>query len=85
MPYDNDDARRRRRHRRRCPCVPESPVTGDGNLPKPALLYTATPDNPNFVMISIEDAANTIASAVGPSGPNSEYLFSLSEYLEKVW
>ncbi|CAM9254698.1 unnamed protein product [Scytosiphon promiscuus] len=59
------------------------PAGGDGE-PKAALLYTATPDNPNFFLSSVEDAADTIASAVGPSGPNSEYLFSLSEYLEKV-
>ncbi|CAM9390715.1 unnamed protein product, partial [Hapterophycus canaliculatus] len=60
------------------------PARGDGGSPKTALLYTATPDNPNFSLSSVEDAADTIASAVGPSGPNSEYLFALSEYLEKV-
>lgn len=52
--------------------------------PKRAVLYTATTDNPNFSLSSLEEAANTIASAVGPSGPNSDYLFSLSEYLQKV-
>lgn len=50
-----------------------------------ALLYTATTDNPNFYLSpTLEETAATIASAVGPSGPNREYLFFLSEYLEKV-
>ncbi|CAM9353975.1 unnamed protein product [Ectocarpus fasciculatus] len=53
-------------------------------VPTPALLYTATTSNPNFHLPSIDEAADTIASAVGPSGPNDEYLFSLSQYLEKV-
>lgn len=48
------------------------------------MLYTATTDNPNFSLSSLEVAADTIASAVGPSGPNSDYLFALSEYLQKV-
>ncbi|CAN0129184.1 unnamed protein product [Pylaiella littoralis] len=52
--------------------------------PKRALLYTATTDNPNFYLSSVEEAAGTIASAVGPSGPNREYLFSLSEYLQRA-
>lgn len=52
--------------------------------PRRALLYTATTDNPNFYLSSVEEAATTIASAVGPSGPNRDYLFSLSEYLQRV-
>lgn len=64
-------------------------AVGDGSpvcveAPKRALLYTATTDNPNFSLPSVEEAANTIASAVGPSGPNRDYLFSLSEYLQRV-
>lgn len=31
-----------------------------------------------------EEAAATIAAAVGPSGPNYEYLFFLSEFLQEV-
>lgn len=53
--------------------------------PKQALLYTATTSNPNFYLSpTVEEAADTIASAVGPSGPNHEYLFHLAEYLKKV-
>lgn len=59
--------------------------SGGARAPTRALLYTATTDNPNFFLSSsLEEAADTIASAVGPSGPNSDYLFSLSEYLQKV-
>lgn len=53
--------------------------------PTKALLYTATVDNPNFYLSpTMEDAADTIASSVGPSGPNHEYLFLLSEYLHQA-
>lgn len=59
--------------------------SGGSTAPTRALLYTATTDNPNFCLSpTLEDAAATIASAEGPSGPNHEYLFLLSEYLEKV-
>eukprot|EP00903_Cladosiphon_okamuranus_P010190 g9649.t1 len=57
---------------------------GASTAPKHAVLYTATTDNPNFSLSCLEDVADTIASAVGPSGRNSEYLFALSEYLQKV-
>ncbi|CAM9527526.1 unnamed protein product [Ectocarpus sp. 6 AP-2014] len=66
------------------------PAGGEGGqkedtaVPTPALLYTGTTSNPNFHVPSIDEAADTIALAVGPSGPNYEYLFSLSQYLEKV-
>ncbi len=57
---------------------------GGVSAPRQALLYTATTDNPNFFLPSVEEAAGIIASAVGPSGPNHEYLLSLSEYMNKV-
>lgn len=54
-------------------------------VPTRALLYTATTDNPNFYLSpTVAEMADTIATAVGPSGPNYEYLFYLTEFLEKV-
>ena len=50
-----------------------------------ALVYSATPDNPNFVRpTSIDAAAATVAAAVGPSGPNPEYVFALERWLREV-
>ena len=52
-----------------------------------ALLYSATPENPNFSAAALKDlpaAAKTIATAVGPSGPNIDYLKNLAAWLEKV-
>lgn len=67
------------------PHPPDSREAKPSRTPIRALLYTGTTDNPNFSMSpSVEDAAAIIASAVGPSGPNSEYLLALWEYLEKV-
>ncbi|CAN0393676.1 unnamed protein product [Ascophyllum nodosum] len=68
---------------RRVP-APDTPV-GERGAPTKALLYTATIDNPNFHLSpTAEEAADVIASAVGPSGPNHEYLFLLSEYLQQI-
>ena len=68
---------------RRVP-APDTPV-GERGAPTKALLYTATIDNPNFYLSpTAEEAADVIASAVGPSGPNHEYLFLLSEYLQQA-
>ncbi len=50
-----------------------------------ALVYSATPENPNFVRpTSIDAAAATVAAAVGPSGPNPEYVFALERWLREV-
>ena len=52
-----------------------------------ALLYSGTVDNPNFWWgdggggWDADDAAHTIAAAVGPSGPNLEYLSNLAAFL----
>ena len=67
--------------------VEVAPAKGDGATVR-ALLYTANPDNPNFFPVCITDslnaAAQIIASAHGPSGPNDEYLFRLSDFLDSV-
>jgi cation transport protein ChaC len=60
--------------------IPPSP-------PVRALLYSATPDNPNFdpdALRDVQGAATTIAAAIGPSGPNREYLERLAHWLQEV-
>ena len=55
--------------------------------PVSALIYSATPDNPNFAPSALSDlpgAAHTIAGAHGPSGANREYLEKLAQWLDKV-
>ena len=50
-----------------------------------ALLYRGTPDNPAFWRRSLVDmrlAAAVMSVAVGPSGRNDAYLFSLDEFLK---
>ena len=57
------------------------PAGSDGARPVRALLYSATPENPNFSSMALTDlsaAARTIATAHGPSGPNIEYLTKLA-------
>lgn len=49
--------------------------------PVRALLYTANPSNPHFYLPPAEEAARIIATAVGPSGPNRDYLVGLSNWL----
>ncbi|MBU2873050.1 gamma-glutamylcyclotransferase [Marinobacter salexigens] len=49
------------------------------------LVYIATEDNEAFLgHAPDEDIARQIASAVGPSGPNSEYLLRLAESLRAL-
>ena len=58
--------------------------TRDGALLQ-AATYVATPDNPSYLgPAPVEEMAATIASAVGPSGPNIEYLLSLSTALTSL-
>jgi len=53
-----------------------------------ALLYSGTVDNPNFWWgddgcgLDLDRAAAIVASAVGPSGPNVDYLRNLSAFLD---
>jgi len=50
-----------------------------------ALVYTGEINNPNFYLpASLDEAAQIIAGAHGPSGPNSEYLFNLEQFLRKA-
>ncbi len=52
-----------------------------------ALLYSATPSNPNFTPAMLSDlpaAALRIAGARGPSGNNREYLERLAAWLDEV-
>jgi alpha-tubulin suppressor-like RCC1 family protein len=49
-----------------------------------ALLYRGTTDNPAFwprAVLDLPYAAAVISQAVGPSGPNNEYLTNLDEFL----
>jgi len=51
------------------------------------LLYRGTPENPAFwkrALIDLSFAAATMTRAVGPSGPNVDYLFNLDQFLSKV-
>ena len=48
-----------------------------------ALVYAGTAENPNFRPLGVDDTAAVIASAVGPSGPNIEYLFKLESFLDE--
>ena len=53
----------------------------DGSVVAPrALVYIGTPECENYLgPASTQELATQIAAAVGPSGPNSEYLFNLAE------
>ena len=47
-----------------------------------AVMYSSTSESPNFISNeAIEDTAKVISSAVGPSGPNTEYLYNLNKSL----
>ena len=51
----------------------------------PALTYLATESNRHYLGPASDDViADTIASSVGPSGHNSEYLFRLADWMAAV-
>ncbi|MEZ4458577.1 MAG: gamma-glutamylcyclotransferase [bacterium] len=60
-----------------------APVYGSDSVVTPkALVYIATPDNPEFLgPDTLENMARQIMSSQGPSGPNLEYLLNLHRAL----
>ncbi|XP_039254734.1 putative glutathione-specific gamma-glutamylcyclotransferase 2 [Styela clava] len=47
------------------------------------LIYIGTPDNPNFIgPETLHEISDVIVNAVGPSGPNVEYLLNLAEFVK---
>lgn len=49
------------------------------------LIYIAAPDNPNFVgEAPLDEIAEVVRTAVGPSGPNTEYVVELHEALVEM-
>ncbi|MNE79472.1 ChaC-like protein [compost metagenome] len=53
----------------------------------PVLIYVGTMQNPQFVdpnSETLDDVAHVIATAHGPSGKNSEYLFNLAHALAEM-
>lgn len=58
-------------------------------LVKGALTYIATPDEANLNWLGapaggVAESAAQIAAAVGPSGPNAEYLFNLCDAMRSI-
>ncbi|MFO0613239.1 MAG: gamma-glutamylcyclotransferase [Polyangiaceae bacterium] len=58
---------------------------GGAVITESALVYIATPTNPNWLGDApLEDIAAQIRSAVGPSGPNVEYVTELAKALRSL-
>lgn len=57
----------------------------DGGPPERALVYIATPDNPNYLgPASLDEIVECVLRSRGPSGPNTEYLLRLDEALARL-
>jgi len=49
------------------------------------LCYVINPDNPDYLRdLSLDEKAEIIATAVGPNGPNSDYLFNTLNDLQEM-
>lgn len=65
--------------------LPLSLAPGDGVTGMMALVYIATPDNPNYLGPAPAAAiARQVRAARGPSGPNIEYVLRLAESLREI-
>lgn len=54
----------------------------DGPAAVRALIYIATPDNPNYLGPATDrEIADQVLASAGPSGPNDEYVLRLAEAL----
>ena len=52
---------------------------------EPGLVYVATPKNPHYVGDeSVDEIAEVVRNAHGPSGPNDEYVLRLAEALRAM-
>jgi cation transport regulator ChaC len=50
-----------------------------------ALLYVATPENPDYLgPAPTDEIAEQVRRSAGPSGPNTEYVLRLAEFLHEV-
>eukprot|EP01134_Creolimax_fragrantissima_P006835 CFRG6835T1 len=50
-----------------------------------AFVYSGTPDNSDYVgPQSLDAIADIIATSIGPSGPNTDYLFHLADALREI-
>lgn len=47
------------------------------------MLYIGTSDNPLYKPAGDVEIAKVIHDSIGPSGPNTEYLFNLAEYVRQ--
>jgi cation transport regulator ChaC len=57
----------------------------DGPAVVRALIYIATPDNPNYLGPASErEIAEQVLASAGPSGPNDEYVLRLAAALDEV-
>jgi len=57
-------------------------LSGEEPAARRALVYVATPDNPNYLgPAPLPDIARQVLACRGPSGPNVEYVLRLAEAL----